>query len=109
MAHGSYHPAFAFAHGFDAMLLTGAILHSAVIITCIAARNARKSTVWLNLLVSSELLFPPGPLDSFKYSTVVIYALSYSLLLFFGNQTGPSPPFQLCLVQTALVYAVPWL
>jgi hypothetical protein len=74
------------------MLLTGAVLHSAVIITCIAARNARKSTVWLNLVVSSELLFPPAPLDSLKYSTVVIYTLSYSLLLFFGNQTGPSPP-----------------
>jgi hypothetical protein len=92
------------------MLLTGAVLHSAVIITCIASRNARKSTVWLNLLVASELLFPPAAtLDSHRYFTVVIYALFHSLLLFFGNQTGPSPPFQLCLVQTALVYAVPWL
>ncbi|KAJ6449606.1 hypothetical protein C8R47DRAFT_1221975 [Mycena vitilis] len=39
--------------------------------------------------------------------TWFIYATSFTLLLYFGKQTGPEPPIQLCVIQAGFVYGTP--
>ncbi|KAJ7491051.1 hypothetical protein FB451DRAFT_1221864 [Mycena latifolia] len=39
--------------------------------------------------------------------TWVLYATSFTLLLYSGKQTGPEPPLELCIIQSALVYGTP--
>ncbi|KAJ7491048.1 hypothetical protein FB451DRAFT_1124663 [Mycena latifolia] len=39
--------------------------------------------------------------------TWFIYATSFTLLLYSGKQTGPEPPLQLCIIQSAFVYGTP--
>ncbi|KAJ7084845.1 hypothetical protein B0H15DRAFT_383134 [Mycena belliarum] len=39
--------------------------------------------------------------------TWFIYATSFTLLLYSGKQTGPEPPRQLCIIQSAFIYGTP--
>ncbi|KAJ6630277.1 hypothetical protein B0H10DRAFT_1983876 [Mycena sp. CBHHK59/15] len=39
--------------------------------------------------------------------TWFIYATSFTLLLYSGNQTGPEPPLTLCVIQSAFIYGTP--
>lgn len=39
--------------------------------------------------------------------TWIIYATSFTLVLYAGKQTGPEPPTELCVIQAAFVYGAP--
>jgi hypothetical protein len=100
----------AFAHAFVAEQLVGAgllVLLLGTVLIC----HMRRSTTWLNFIAScTSFLAVPSSRNSVPHDlccSVIIFAVSYSLLTFAGAQTGPAPSFSLCLVQAALVYGAP--
>jgi hypothetical protein len=100
----------AFAHAFIAEQLVGAgllVLLLGTVLIC----HMRQSTTWLNFIASCmSFLAVPSSRNSVSHNlcySVIIFAVSYSLLTFTGAQTRPAPSFNLCLVQAALVYRAP--
>lgn len=73
---------------FNAVQMTGLVLLLAIILTAWLAPSVKRSIAWFNVIVSW------------------IFSAS-SFLLLMGRQTGPEPPFGLCLFQSMLIYAAP--
>ncbi|KAF8982517.1 hypothetical protein BDQ17DRAFT_816291 [Cyathus striatus] len=72
---------------FNALSIMATILTTLVLGTVICAK-LKRSNAWFSLLIAC-----------------LTYSLS--LLLIIGRQTGPEPPFGLCFLQAALIYAGP--
>ncbi|EIN06372.1 hypothetical protein PUNSTDRAFT_144999 [Punctularia strigosozonata HHB-11173 SS5] len=70
----------------------GAVGVCLLIATYLLSKNVRRSRhpVWLNMCI-----------------TWLLSCIAYILLAFHGWQKGPEPPFDICLIQAALVYASP--
>lgn len=75
---------------FDGLFFFALIMVVVAIVSTSFSDKVRTRKVWLNLMIAW-----------------LAYSISYLLLV--GRQTGPEPPFALCLFQAAMVYAVPAL
>lgn len=80
----------AIAKPFAIMQLVGGILLLITLATAILARDVRRNFSWISFCAAG-----------------ILSCVAYDLLLFTGQQTGPPPDPGLCLVQSALVHAVP--
>lgn len=63
-----------------------------MLITAIFSRSTPRHSTWYSFTISW-----------------IISAISYTLLFWSGDLTGPPPPFTLCLVQSMMIYSVPSL
>jgi len=73
---------------FDVLQLLALVLLVAMLLPALLSRSVNRMKTWFNLIVAC-----------------VIYCISFLLLL--GRQSGPEPPFQLCVFQAGLIYAAP--
>ncbi|KAG9227574.1 hypothetical protein CCMSSC00406_0000780 [Pleurotus cornucopiae] len=80
----------AIARPFAIMQLVGGALLLITLVTAILAKDVKRNLSWISFCSAS-----------------IISCVAYDLLFFVGQQTGPSPDRGLCLVQSALVHAVP--
>ncbi|KAG9224960.1 hypothetical protein CCMSSC00406_0001889 [Pleurotus cornucopiae] len=87
-AQGAGSPNPALITAFNVVQMTGLVLLLAVILTAWLAPSVKRSIAWFNVIISW------------------IFSAS-SFLLLMGRQTGPEPPFGLCLFQSMLIYAAP--
>jgi hypothetical protein len=60
------------------------------LVTVLCSRSTPRHSTWFSFAISW-----------------IISAISYSLLFWGGNLTGPEPPYTLCLIQGILVYSAP--
>ncbi|KAL4260432.1 hypothetical protein AB1N83_006581 [Pleurotus pulmonarius] len=88
LAEGAGSPNRALIAAFNVVQMTGLVLLLAVILTAWLAPSVKRSIAWFNVIISW------------------IFSAS-SFLLLMGRQTGPEPPFGLCLFQSMLIYAAP--
>ncbi|TFK68543.1 hypothetical protein BDN72DRAFT_675146 [Pluteus cervinus] len=77
-------------YAFLAMQMIGLFGNAIVLLTVIISKNLTRQPTWINFSVGW-----------------IISTLSYCLLLFAGMVHDYSPPHNLCVVQAALIYAVP--
>lgn len=75
---------------FNILAFLGVFLNVAALAPALFLPTVHRRTTWYGLVTSW-----------------IIYSTSYLLLL--GRQTGPEPPFGLCICQAALIYAAPSL
>ncbi|KAF7308839.1 hypothetical protein MKEN_01083800 [Mycena kentingensis (nom. inval.)] len=75
---------------FNLLVVLALLLLSLVVATAYFAARVRRSGLWFRHLISW-----------------IVYSASF--LLLFGHQTGPPPPFGLCAIQAAFIYAAPTL
>jgi len=80
------------AIAFVVLQLVGAFGLTIVVLTAMFGRGVRRYSTWYSF----------GALWVFS-------CISYTLLAFAGQRTGPEPNTSLCLVQSALIYAAPTL
>ncbi|KAJ6531848.1 hypothetical protein B0H19DRAFT_1188879 [Mycena capillaripes] len=73
---------------FDVLQLIALVLLVAMLLPVLFSKSVVRMKTWFNLIVAC-----------------VIYCISFLLLL--GRQSGPEPPFQLCVFQAGLIYAAP--
>ncbi|KAJ7494800.1 hypothetical protein B0H11DRAFT_2003422 [Mycena galericulata] len=73
---------------FDALQFSALVLLVAMLLPALLARSVQRMKTWFNLIVAC-----------------IVYCISFLLLL--GRQSGPEPPFALCLFQAGLIYAAP--
>ncbi|KAJ7148119.1 hypothetical protein C8R43DRAFT_1236989 [Mycena crocata] len=73
---------------FNTFACLGLVWLSAVLITAAASPTVHRSTAWFAQL---------GAWTTYSFSYVIII----------GRQTGPPPPYTLCLFQTGLIYTCP--
>ncbi|KAJ7756491.1 hypothetical protein DFH07DRAFT_820762 [Mycena maculata] len=73
---------------FDVLQLLALVLLAAMLLPALIARSVQRMKTWFNLIVAA-----------------IIYCISFLLLL--GHQSGPEPPFALCVFQAGLIYAAP--
>ncbi|KAJ8521367.1 hypothetical protein ONZ45_g1942 [Pleurotus djamor] len=73
---------------FNAVQITGLVLLLLVILTSWLSPKVKRSIPWYNIIISW------------------IFS-AFSFLLIIGKQTGPEPPFGLCLLQSIFIYAAP--
>jgi hypothetical protein len=86
----NYHDNPTFVRVFIAEQALGFVGLAAVLITVLVCPRVRRNGPWLNFLLAC-----------------VLYSLSYLLLAFAGQQSGPQPDFGLCLAQAVLTYGAP--
>lgn len=80
----------AIARPFAIMQLVGGTLLLITLVTAILAKDVKRNLSWISFC-----------------SAGIFSCVAYDLLFFVGQQTGPPPDRGLCLVQSALVHAVP--
>ncbi|KAJ7030451.1 hypothetical protein C8F04DRAFT_1113710 [Mycena alexandri] len=73
---------------FDVLQLTALVLLMAMMLPALLSQSVTRMKTWFNLIVAC-----------------IIYCISFILLL--GRQSGPEPPFSLCVFQAGLIYAAP--
>ncbi|KAJ6576530.1 hypothetical protein DFH09DRAFT_1149593 [Mycena vulgaris] len=73
---------------FDVLQLLALALLFAMLLPAMFSQAVHRMKTWFNLIVAC-----------------VVYCISFLLLL--GHQSGPEPPFQLCIFQAGLIYAAP--
>ncbi|KAJ7429015.1 hypothetical protein FB451DRAFT_1334088 [Mycena latifolia] len=73
---------------FDVLQLLALVLLAAMLLPALLSQSVQRMKTWFNLIVAC-----------------IIYCISFVLLL--GRQSGPEPPFQLCVFQAGLIYAAP--
>ncbi|KAK0467159.1 uncharacterized protein EV420DRAFT_1700105 [Desarmillaria tabescens] len=80
------------AHVSDVLQISAAAGFLLVVLTAVLSRHVQRHFTWLNFCVSW-----------------IISCISYTLLVFTGNGSKHAPPFELCVVQAALIYGAPVL
>ncbi|KAJ7931575.1 hypothetical protein B0H13DRAFT_1958882 [Mycena leptocephala] len=73
---------------FDVLQLLALVLLVAMLLPALLSQSVYRQKSWFNLVVAC-----------------VFYCISFLLLL--GHQSGPEPPFPLCIFQAGLIYAAP--
>lgn len=73
---------------FDVLQILALVLLFAMLLPALLARSVQRMKTWFNLIVAC-----------------IIYCISFLLLM--GRQSGPEPPFALCVFQAGLIYAAP--
>jgi len=73
---------------FDVLQLLALVLLVAMLLPAWLSKSVHRMRTWFNLIV-----------------TCIVFCISFLLLL--GHQSGPEPPFQLCIFQAGLIYAAP--
>jgi hypothetical protein len=73
---------------FDVLQLLALVLLVAMLLPALLSKSVHRMKTWFNLIVAC-----------------IVYCISFLLLL--GHQSGPEPPFGLCLFQAGLIYAAP--
>ncbi|KAJ6494865.1 hypothetical protein C8R47DRAFT_1117553 [Mycena vitilis] len=73
---------------FDVLQLLALVLLFAMLLPALLSKSVVRMKTWFNLIVAC-----------------IVYCISFLLLL--GHQSGPEPPFQLCVFQAGLIYAAP--
>ncbi|KAJ6619800.1 hypothetical protein B0H10DRAFT_1148285 [Mycena sp. CBHHK59/15] len=73
---------------FDVLQLLALVLLAAMLLPAVLSQSVHRMKTWFNLIVAC-----------------VVYCASFLLLL--GHQSGPEPPFSLCVFQAGLIYAAP--
>ncbi|PBK71596.1 hypothetical protein ARMSODRAFT_1002687 [Armillaria solidipes] len=82
----------AFIVAFDTLQVLGLVLLLALLAPAIFSPNVKRTATWFGMTVS-----------------VIIYCVSYSILMFVGGQDGPEPSAGVCLFQACLVHSAPIL
>ncbi|KAK0213580.1 hypothetical protein IW262DRAFT_1466891 [Armillaria fumosa] len=77
---------------FDTLQMLGLVLLLALLAPALLSRNVKRTATWFGMIVS-----------------VIIYCVSYSILMFIGRQDDPEPTPGVCLFQVCLVYSTPIL
>ncbi|KAF4577178.1 hypothetical protein EYR36_005165 [Pleurotus pulmonarius] len=80
----------AVAKPFAIMQLVGGMLLFITLVTAVFAKDVKRNFSWISFCTAG-----------------ILSCVAYDLLFFAGQQTGPPPDPGLCLVQGALVHAVP--
>ncbi|KAL4263146.1 hypothetical protein AB1N83_004894 [Pleurotus pulmonarius] len=80
----------AVAKPFAIIQLVGGILLFITLVTAVFAKDVKRNFSWISFCTAG-----------------ILSCVAYDLLFFAGQQTGPPPDPGLCLVQGALVHAVP--
>ncbi|KAK0433408.1 hypothetical protein EV421DRAFT_1430304 [Armillaria borealis] len=75
---------------FDTLQVLGLVLLLALLAPAIFSPNVKRTATWFGMTVS-----------------VIIYCVSYSILMFVGGQDGPEPSAGVCLFQACLVHSAP--
>jgi hypothetical protein len=75
---------------FDVLQAIGLVGNLALIVTLLSAKQLRRHATWINFCC-----------------VWVLSSIIYLLLAFAGMQSGPQPPFGLCLTQAVLAYGAP--
>jgi len=73
---------------FDVLQLLALVLLVAMLLPALLSQRIERMKTWFNLVVSC-----------------IVYCISFLLLL--GHQSGPEPPYGLCIFQAGLIYAAP--
>ncbi|KAJ7678860.1 hypothetical protein DFH06DRAFT_1165047 [Mycena polygramma] len=73
---------------FDVLQLLALVLLFAMLLPALLSKSVVRMKTWFNLICAC-----------------IVYCISFLLLL--GRQSGPEPPFQLCVFQAGLIYAAP--
>ncbi|KAF7336669.1 hypothetical protein MVEN_02101700 [Mycena venus] len=73
---------------FDVLQLLAFVFLVAMLLPALLSQRIERMKTWFNLVVSC-----------------VVYCVSFLLLL--GHQSGPEPPYGLCIFQAGLIYAAP--
>jgi hypothetical protein len=79
-------------HAYIALQLIGGVGFAIILFTALLSRGVKRSPTWISFCAS------------WVYS-----CFSYTLLSFFGQQTGKNLDHALCVIQAALIYADPAL
>ncbi|KAL4267602.1 G-protein coupled receptors family 3 profile domain-containing protein [Pleurotus pulmonarius] len=79
-----------FIHAFVGLQATGAIGLCIILLTALSSKRIQRDLTWYNFCIAW-----------------IISCISYLLLSFAGQQTGPAPNHVLCLTQASLIYAAP--
>ncbi|KAK0189846.1 hypothetical protein F5146DRAFT_1002043 [Armillaria mellea] len=77
---------------FDTLQMLGLVLLLALLAPALFSRNVKRTATWFGMIVS-----------------VIIYCVSYSILMFIGGQDDSEPSPGVCLFQVCLVYSTPIL
>ncbi|KAG6819261.1 hypothetical protein H0H93_013617 [Arthromyces matolae] len=80
------------ALAFIALQLIGGCGLLIIMVTAAIGREIKRHSTWYSFVASW-----------------IVSSISYTLLAFAGQRTGPIPDFGLCLIQGALIYAAPTL
>ncbi|KAK0478841.1 hypothetical protein IW261DRAFT_189821 [Armillaria novae-zelandiae] len=75
---------------FDALQVLGIVLLLALLAPALFSPNVKRTATWFGMIVS-----------------MIIYCVSYSILMFIGGQDGPEPSAGVCLFQACLVHSAP--
>ncbi|KAJ7430398.1 hypothetical protein B0H11DRAFT_2135940 [Mycena galericulata] len=73
---------------FDVLQFLALLFLMAMLLPALLSRSVQRMKTWFNLIIAC-----------------IIYCVSFLLLV--GHQSGPEPPFALCVFQAGLIYAAP--
>ncbi|PBK71601.1 hypothetical protein ARMSODRAFT_1083042 [Armillaria solidipes] len=77
---------------FDTLQMSGLVLLLTLLAPALFSPNVKRTATWFGIIIS-----------------VIIYCVSYSILMFIGGQDDPEPSPGVCLFQACLVYSTPIL
>ncbi|PBK92509.1 hypothetical protein ARMGADRAFT_1063466 [Armillaria gallica] len=77
---------------FDTLQVLGLVLLLALLAPALFSSNIKRTATWFGMIIS-----------------VIIYCVSYSILMFIGGQDDPEPSAGVCLFQACLVHSTPAL